>query len=77
MSLSDAIKHGNKGGCNELTQSELLQITQAACGCVNGTLREWPLLNRSFKKLGVSLPLDTHHQELKKRAKEVLTYCKK
>jgi len=33
-----------------------LQVEMAAKGCVSGTLREWPMLNRAMLELGHNLP---------------------
>lgn len=35
----------------ELTDSDWLQIEQAAAGCVGGTSDEWPLLRHAIAKL--------------------------
>ena len=35
---------------------ELLQITEAARGCISGTLAEWPHLKHALRKRGIKLP---------------------
>lgn len=35
---------------------ELIQIEQAASGCVSGTLLEWPHLKHALRKRGIHLP---------------------
>ena len=41
------------------------QIEQAACGCVSGTLEEWPSLYAALRDEGMDLPSDTAAPTLK------------
>lgn len=44
---------------------DLLQIRQAAIGCVSGTLEEWPQLRRALSNHGVFLPKTANAMEVK------------
>jgi hypothetical protein len=48
---------------------ELLQIQQAAKGCVSGTLAEWPYLKDALKVQGIFLPDSAPASELVKVCK--------
>ncbi len=43
----------------EISDHNLLQIDQAAIGCISGTLNEWPELDHALKKYNITLPHDT------------------
>lgn len=51
---------------NPVSLHDWLQIEQAACGCISGTLREWPDLARAFKKMGMTVKRGTTAANLKK-----------
>ena len=49
-----------------------LQIEQAACGCISGTLREWPDLRRALVKLGWSVKRGTPATELTALCRQIM-----
>ena len=42
-----------------ITDNDLLQIEQAASGCIDKTIFHWYLLNTILKRIGIDLPDDT------------------
>ena len=55
----------------------MLQIEQAARGCISGDLSEWPLLRKELGDLGIILPLDTQARTLTKICKLIMGSCEK
>ena len=56
-----------------ISDNDILQIEQAARGCISGKLSEWPALYHALKKCNVLLPLDTHALVLTQICKLILT----
>ena len=42
-----------------ITDSDLLQIEQAASGCIDKTIADWQLLGNILSRIGINLPAST------------------
>ena len=47
-----------------MTEQDVLQLDQAARGCVSGTLAEWPLLQVALARCGMKLPATADRAEM-------------
>ena len=47
-----------------MTEQDVLQLDQAARGCVSGTLAEWPLLQEALARCGMKLPATADRSEM-------------
>ena len=55
-----------------MTEQDVLQLDQAARGCVSGTLAEWPLLQAALARCGVNLPATARVREMQQASAECL-----
>jgi hypothetical protein len=52
---------------------EMIQIEQAAAGCVSGTLAEWPHLKSALRRRGIKLSDSTTADKVREVCKQYLT----
>lgn len=55
-----------------MTEQDVLQLDQAARGCVSGTLAEWPLLQAALARCGMKLPATADRAEMMAASAECL-----
>ncbi len=55
-----------------MTEQDVLQLDQAARGCVSGTLAEWPLLQVALMNCGMKLPATARAREMQRASAECL-----
>jgi len=61
-----------KLGQKKLNLEFLIQIEQAAYGCISGTLKEWPVLSCALREFGLPLSENTEAIRLKEICKKII-----
>ena len=55
-----------------MSEQDVLQLDQAARGCISGTLSEWPFLRLALARCGVNLPATARVREMQQASAECL-----